>query len=72
MRVVKKLTNSCGEWLGGVIPLTQIERMISLHPVIGSAIGLSEVNGVNSIEEFDLFYINPFYSHTTCMRYLPD
>jgi hypothetical protein len=65
MRIVKKISNSRGEWLGGVIPLMQIERLISLHPVIGPALDPSEVNGVNSIEKFDSFYINPFYSHTT-------
>jgi hypothetical protein len=42
-----------------------IECLISLHPVIGPALDPSEVNGVNSIEKFDSFYINPFYSHTT-------
>jgi len=63
MRVVKKMTNFQGEWLGGIVPLACIERLISLYPVIGPTVDLSELNEGNCIDRFDSFYINPFHSH---------
>lgn len=65
MRVVKKMTNSRGEWLGGIVLLTCIERLVSLHPVMGPVLDPSEVNEGNSIDKYESFYINPFHSHTT-------
>ena len=63
MRVVKKMTNFQGEWLGGIVPLACIEHLISLYPVIGPTVDLSELNEGNCIDRFDSFYINPFHSH---------
>lgn len=63
MRVVKKMTNFRGEWLGGIVPLARIERVISLYPILGPTVDLSELNEGNCVDGFDSFYINPFHSH---------